>query len=35
MDDVTHVAEIDAPIGIEVITEHEHALRADAPDLPR
>ncbi|HZC08498.1 MAG TPA: hypothetical protein VE485_00410 [Mycobacterium sp.] len=34
IDDVTHVVEIDAPIGIEVITEHEHARRAEAPTMP-
>jgi predicted DNA-binding transcriptional regulator AlpA len=32
--DVTHAVEIDGPIGIEVITEHEHARRAEAPTMP-
>jgi hypothetical protein len=34
IDEVTHVVEIDAPIGIEVITEHEHARRAEVPTMP-
>lgn len=32
--EVTHVVRIDAPIGLEVITEFEHSRRAEAPTMP-
>lgn len=34
IDEVTHVVQIDAPIGLEVITEFEHSRRAGAPTMP-
>ncbi len=34
LDEVTHVVQIDSPIGLEVVTELEHARRAEAPTMP-